>query len=218
MHRGKSVSVILLAAGASTRMGTNKMLLEFGELSPIDLCVKAFADFADEFLITYSADTYSKAEAAGARTRIPFKLVCGGNTRQESVHNALCESSCEIVAVHDCARCLVTKEIIRSSLDSAIEFGCGIASTGITDTIRNAATGETIDRDSLLAAQTPQSFRREALLCSYNSANGSFTDDAAVYKNNGGVLHFSKGSAENLKLTKPDDIGLFEAILALREG
>lgn len=217
MYNGKSVSVILLAAGASTRMGSNKMLLDFGGLSPIDLCIKAFIDFADEFLITYSADTYSKVEAACSHIQVPFKLVQGGNTRQESVYNALCESSCEIVAVHDCARCLVTKEIIRSSIESAIEFGCGIASTRVTDTIRNAETGDTVDRDSLIAAQTPQSFRRTDLLRSYNSANKSFTDDAAVYKSNGGVLYYSKGSTENLKLTRPDDIGLFKAILALRE-
>lgn len=108
----------------------------------------------------------------------PVKIVRGGKTRQESVFNAVCAASGAITAVHDCARCLVDRETIKASLRAAEQYGCGIASVPVADTVRFGDTGETLDRSRLLAAQTPQSFRRDILLNAYSKAVGSFTDDA----------------------------------------
>lgn len=216
MYKGRSISAILLAAGSSSRMGRNKMLLRFGGLTPIQICTRLFSKLCDEIIIAYSPDTKLAAEDALDGMVLPVKLVSGGESRQESVRNSLQAATMEIVAIHDCARCLVTSEIILRSLDSAICYGNGIASVSVVDTLRNSKSGEIVDRTSLLAAQTPQSFDRCKLVNAYAHVNGSFTDDAALYRASGENLHYSEGGRENLKLTTVDDIALFNAILTMR--
>lgn len=216
MYRGKSISAILLAAGSSSRMGRNKMLLRFGGLTPIQICTRLFSKLCDEIIIAYSPDTKSAVEEALDGIALPVKAVLGGESRQESVCNSLKVATMEIVAIHDCARCLVTDEIILRSLDSAICYGNGIASIPVVDTLRNSKSGEIVDRTALLAAQTPQSFDRRKLVNAYENVKGSFTDDAALYRAFGEILHYSEGGRENLKLTTVDDIALFNAILTMR--
>ena len=173
-----TVSAILLAAGSSSRMGENKMLMRFCGKTPIELCVEAFCGIADEAVIAVSPDTEEIALTAANSAPYPVKIVRGGSTRQESVFNAVRAASGAITAVHDCARCLVDRETIKASLHAAEQYGCGIASVPVADTVRFGDTGETLDRSRLLAAQTPQSFRRDILLNAYSNAVGSFTDDA----------------------------------------
>ncbi len=216
MYKGKSISAILLAAGTSSRMGKNKMQLKFNGHTPIELCAAAFSAISDEVIVTYSVDTKEAAIDARSKCALPVKLVLGGNCRQISVKNALKEASKDIVAIHDCARCLITADVILRSLDLAIEYGCGIASVPVVDTIRNIETGEIIDRSTLSAAQTPQSFQRLKLIDAYEHINDIYTDDAALYRDYGEKLHYSMGSRNNLKLTTPDDIPLFDALISQR--
>ena len=204
-----TVSAILLAAGSSLRMGENKMLMRFCGKTPIELCVEAFCGIADEAVIAVSPDTEEIALTAANSASYPVKIVRGGKTRQESVFNAVRAASGTIAAVHDCARCLVDRETIKASLRAAEQYGCGIASVPVADTVRFGDTGETLDRSRLLAAQTPQSFRRDILLNAYSNAVGSFTDDADLCRSTGVQLHFSPGSKQNLKLTTRDDIPYF---------
>lgn len=211
-----TVTAILLAAGSSSRMGENKMLMRFLGKTPIELCIEAFCGIADEAVIAVSADTEEAALAAARTAPYPVKIVRGGNTRQESVFNAVCAADGTFVAVHDCARCLVDAETITDSLRTAEQFGCGIASVPVTDTVRFRDTGEAIDRSRLLAAQTPQSFRRDILSEAYKNAVGSFTDDAELCRSVGVELHFSSGSRQNLKLTTREDIPYFEFLLSKR--
>lgn len=216
MYKGKSISAILLAAGSSSRMGCNKMLLRFGGLNPIQICTRLFSKLCDEIIIAYSPDTKLAAEDALYGMALPIKLVPGGESRQESVRNSLKAATMEIATIHDCARCLVTDEIILRSVDYAICYGNGIASIPVVDTLRNSKNGEIVDRTLLLAAQTPQSFDRCKLVNAYEHVKGSFTDDAALYRASGETLHYSEGGRENLKLTTVDDIALFNAILKMR--
>lgn len=211
-----TVSAILLAAGSSSRMGENKMLMRFCGKTPVELCVEAFCGIADEAVIAVSPDTEEIALTAANSASYPVKIVRGGKTRQESVFNAVRAASGAIAAVHDCARCLVDRETIKASLRAAEQYGCGIASVPVTDTVRFGDTGETLDRSRLLAAQTPQSFRRDILLNAYSKAVGSFTDDADLCRSTGVQLHFSPGSKQNLKLTTRDDIPYFEFLLSKR--
>ena len=211
-----TVSAILLAAGSSSRMGENKMLMRFCGKTPVELCVEAFCGIADEAVIAVSPDTEEIALTTANSAPYPVKIVRGGKTRQESVFNAVRAASGTIAAVHDCARCLVDRETIKASLRAAEQYGCGIASVPVTDTVRFGDTGETLDRSRLLAAQTPQSFRRDILLNAYSNAVGSFTDDADLCRSTGVQLHFSPGSKQNLKLTTRDDIPYFEFLLSKR--
>lgn len=212
-----SICAVLLAAGASTRMGENKLLMRFFGKTPIELCLSAFAPFADEFVVVVSESTREAALEAieNAGICVPVKLVGGGSRRQDSVFNALTAARADIVSVHDCARCCVSEQVIKSSLETAVEYGCGIASSKVVDTLRLAETGELVDRDQLLAAQTPQSFIRSRLLDAYNRIDpkDTYTDDAAVYRAGGNALRFSLGSSSNIKLTGRDDIAVVTAIL-----
>lgn len=212
------VCAVLLAAGASTRMGENKMLMRFSGKTPVLLSAKAFIDLADEFVFVISDNTREAAEEAAAfvsRNGRKAKLVFGGSRRQDSVFNALSVTEADIVAVHDCARCCVTEDIIKESLTSAIENGCGIASCKVVDTLRYSENGEVLDRDALLSAQTPQSFSRIGLLNAYSRIEPqiTYTDDAAIYAAAGNMLFFTHGSRTNIKLTGREDIVLVQAIL-----
>ncbi len=212
----KTVCAVLLAAGSSVRMGSNKMLLEFGGMNPIELCLKAFEGIADEAVIAVSNDTANAAEEAAGRSGMTVRIVHGGKRRCDSVLNALTATEADIAAVHDCARCLVSREIILSSINAAMEYGCGVAAIRPVDTVRLESDGSTIDRTALLLAQTPQSFDRQKLLEAYDTADAdiNYTDDASVYAAAGNELHYTEGSKLNQKLTTPEDIELFRALTA----
>lgn len=213
MYKGKTFSVILLAAGSSTRMGINKMEIQFNGLTPIELCVKAFSDFADEFIFVCSDSTRNIIKKIIEGTKIKSFCVTGGETRQQSVGAALKEAHMEFVSIHDCARCLVSKELIIKNLDCTIENGCGITSIPMVDTIRHEKTGEIIDRNSIIAAQTPQSFNTELFRKAYRDASHEYTDDAGIFRASRHRLFYSAGDRRNLKLTTPDDIAIFQSIL-----
>lgn len=222
----KSVCTVLLAAGASSRMGVdaqgnavNKLLMRFCGMTPIELCVKAFEPFSDEMVIAVNSVTRAAAEeATRSYKRIPIQIVDGGQQRQNSVLNCLNATTADIVVIHDCARCLVTPSVIQDSIRMAEVCGCGAASVSVRDTIRSKATGETINRDGMLAAQTPQSFERKRLIEAYNNADErqTFTDDASVWLMAGNTIGYSQGSIANQKLTEADDAALFEQVLSKR--
>lgn len=219
MKNTSKICAVLLCAGASTRMGFNKMTLRFCGKTPLALSLEAFEGLADEAVVAVSEDTIDTATEAAKNAGFPVRIVLGGERRQDSVYNAITATDATIVAIHDCARCLVTKEVVASSIASAIENGCGVASVGVYDTVRDAS-GEAVDRSRLVAAQTPQSFNRSALVEAYDMTDGSqlFTDDAAVYAAAGNKLIYSKGDRMNMKLTSPDDIAVFEAMIEKRNG
>lgn len=213
MYKGKTFSVVLLAAGSSTRMGTNKMELLFNRLTPIELCVKAFSNFADEFIFVCSDSTRNTVEKIIERTQVKSFCVTGGETRRQSVGAALKQAHMEFISIHDCARCLITKQVIAKNLDCTIENGCAITSVPMVDTIRYEKSGEIIDRNGVLAAQTPQSFNTELFRKAYNAVTEECTDDAAIYHAFGHELFYSAGDRRNLKLTTPDDIEIFQSVL-----
>lgn len=221
---GKTVAAVLLAAGGSSRMGSdsngepiNKMLLKFSGLTPIAHCVRAFNGIADEMVIVCSASTKEETEKASRFASCPVKIVMGGELRQDSVLNGINAASSDIVAIHDCARCLVTKEIILRAVEAAKETGSGVAAVRARDTLRREMSGETVDREGLICIQTPQCFSREQLLKAYEMPFGTVTDDAAVWQNAYGCARLTKGSLRNQKLTEAEDIPFFECFFSERK-
>lgn len=216
------VCAILLAAGASSRMGFNKILIDFNGKTPIELCCEAFREFAEEIVIAVSESTLDAAKRC--REHMPdlsIKLVFGGLSRQESVYNALMAAETELVAIHDCARCLIDGATIAASIACAKEHGCGIASLALRDTIRNAVSGDVLPRDELLCAQTPQCFLRNEIIEAYDMAARSgkvYTDDAAIFRAAGHELHYSPGSLLNQKLTVPEDLEFFRSAIGKRSS
>lgn len=218
--------VIILAGGAGTRMGAriNKVLLPVCGKTCINRSVSAFAGHCDEMVIVCRDEDRGSIchEVSTAGIDLPVKYTCGGNTRQESVYNGLLAVSndCEIIAIHDGARCLVDEDTIIRSIESAQLNGSGVAAVDVVDTIKMTGPGHTVvstpDREMLKAVQTPQTFRRDIILPSYTRAmSDGFvgTDDASVAEYAGYTVYLSKGSKRNIKLTSPEDIRMAESLL-----
>ena len=214
-------TAILLAAGSSVRMGTNKMLLDINGKTPPELCYEQLvASCVDEIIITASKDTYDYLK--GFKSSKSTTVIMGGQTRSHSVFNALkvCGGDCDTVVIHDAARCLVTDDIINKSITLAKQYGSAIASTKIRDTVRNKNTDNSINREDYLLMQTPQSFDYKKIMTAYmkldlSSAN---TDDCEYYKQAGFTPYYFDAGFSNQKLTFMEDTELFCAILKQREN
>jgi 2-C-methyl-D-erythritol 4-phosphate cytidylyltransferase len=166
-------------------------------------------------------------------------VVAGGESRSESVGNALERVETELVAVHDAARPLVTPELVDSvvaKLGDRPDAGGVIAAAPLTDTVKRAreprpdrgeftrggpTIAKTESRDHLWAAQTPQAFRTEALreaLAADPQRVAAASDDAMLVEEAGGKVLIEPGPAGNLKVTTPGDLRIAAALLAERRG
>lgn len=217
-NKENKVCAILLAAGSSTRMGRdmdgvpiNKILVDICGRNPIEHCVSRFSKHVDEIVIVVSKSTADAARHAAEMTSVHVSIVMGGARRQDSVLAGIRATRCETVAIHDCARCMVSDETIGLAIKSAKEFGSGVAAVKMRDTVRNSTTFETVPRDELVLMQTPQCFEREGLLKAYETA-GEVTDDAAIWQSLYGHLRLTPGSMENQKLTESNDIDFFRKV------
>ena len=155
----------------------------------------------------------------------PVRLIIGGETRQDSVANCLREISgeCELVAIHDGARPLLTPQILLDVLHRADETGAAIAAVPCKDTVKvcdeEGIVTQTLDRSRLRLVQTPQCFRHSLIVSAYEKAQREgfiATDDAAVAERMGAAVHVVMGSYENIKVTTPEDILICEEILRRR--
>ena len=153
-------------------------------------------------------------------------VVCGGDTRAQSVANCLEAVGTELVAIHDAARPLLTPEIVRACLEGLDEGAdAAIAAARVTDTIKEGRAADpftvdrTVDRSKLWAIQTPQVFRRDVLeraLAQPEHLLASATDDAALVEGMGGAVRLVESPRDNLKVTTPDDLRLAELLLRSR--
>jgi len=155
------------------------------------------------------------------------KVVAGGETRQQSVHNGLKETDpdVEIVVVHDAVRPFVTEDLIERSIEAARKGGGAIVAVPMKDTTKQAGPDRqiqrTLDRNDLWLAQTPQAFRRALLLEAYEKAaieHLQATDDAALVERLGHKVGIVPGTWDNIKITAPEDLVIAEAILDARMG
>lgn len=150
-------------------------------------------------------------------------VVDGGATRAQSVANALRAVGTELVAIHDAARPLLTPELVEGVVATLVadpEAAGAIAATPVSDTIkriRGEVIEETVDRDRLWAAQTPQVFRAEALRSALG-AEVAATDEAMLIEAAGGRVLIHPAPPENLKVTTPTDLRLAELLLSERSA
>ncbi|MBA2485058.1 MAG: 2-C-methyl-D-erythritol 4-phosphate cytidylyltransferase [Nitrospira sp.] len=153
------------------------------------------------------------------------KVVDGGEQRQDSVRHALAEVSedTEIVLVHDAVRPFLTEDMIRKVVEAATEYGAAIIALPMRDTVKYVAPDgvieRTVDRRPLWLAQTPQAFRRVWLEEGHRKAlldGTQATDDAHLVELIGKPVVVVEGSGENIKVTRPEDLVIGEAILSSR--
>jgi 2-C-methyl-D-erythritol 4-phosphate cytidylyltransferase len=151
------------------------------------------------------------------------RIVPGGKTRQDSTLAgiAVIETPDAVVLVHDGVRPLVTVQMIEATCEAAREHGAAIIAVPVVDTIKRVDNAgritETVSRESLWAAQTPQGFRLPLLLEAINSAREAGfvgTDEAMLVERMGLPVHIVAGAAHNLKITRPEDLERAEHIAA----
>ena len=143
--------------------------------------------------------------------------VCeGGATRFHSVQRGLAAlGECDIVAVHDGVRPLVSQGMIERGLACAAEYGSAVPVVAAVDSFRMEQEGELrcVDRSRLRAVQTPQIFEWSLLHRAYCcEADERFTDDATVVEALGTRLHYYEGERGNIKITTPEDLVIAEAL------
>jgi 2-C-methyl-D-erythritol 4-phosphate cytidylyltransferase len=225
---------LIVAAGASTRMGganaERKPFLRLGDRTVIEHACAAFdrAAAVREIVVVGRAEDLERLRALAARSpsmRKARAFVAGGELRTDSVRAGLAAASADVdlVAVHDAARPLVTTGVVERALALAAREGAALVAVPVVDTVKTSADGRradaTLDRSVLWAAQTPQVFRR-ALLADLleRAAREGFrpTDEAALHERYAGPIPISRGESANGKLTTPEDLAVFTAVLLSR--
>ena len=154
------------------------------------------------------------------------KVVPGGHERQDSVRHALeaVHDVVDVVLVHDAVRPFLTERMVEEVVQAARDKGAAIIALPMKDTVKQVGAGgvieRTVDRQSLWLAQTPQAFRRDWLLAAHRKAHAEgvrATDDAYLIEWAGHSVSVVEGSGENIKVTRPEDMVIGEAILASRK-
>lgn len=210
-------SLILACGGKSTRMGHNKLLMDICGKPCILRTCEAFCKCPEIKNIIIAApeplwDTY---RAVLKSLPLPVTFVSGGETRQQSVMNAVLDSREDIIVIHDGARPLITPEVIRRSVAEAAEYGSSVVCVPTKDTIRYSDGHKSYcpERSKLYSVQTPQSFKRTLYLEAASKANGDFTDDAQLLEAAGITPHITIGEYSNIKITTAEDISMAQSLL-----
>ncbi len=218
------VSAVIVAAGASRRMGFDKVLAPLLGVPLVRWSVGVFAgcEEVDELVVVFGAGREAEVRKALAGAAVDH-FVEGGVTRQGSVARGVAAVSGDLVAVHDAARPLVTAELIRRCLEEARRSGAATAAERVTDTLQRGADGrsvEVVDRDGLWRIQTPQVFETELLRRALRAAADEGrvgTDETTAVLGVGRSAGLVENLDWNFKVTIPRDVGLAEAVL-LRRG
>ncbi len=154
------------------------------------------------------------------------RIVAGGPERQDSVRLGLesIREEADLILVHDAVRPFLTADMIARVLARAAEWGAAVVAIPMRDTVKQAGedglVARTVDRRGLWLAQTPQAFRIEVLREAHRKAHLEgyrATDDAQLVEWLGRPVALVEGSGENIKITRPEDLAIGEAILAARK-
>jgi 2-C-methyl-D-erythritol 4-phosphate cytidylyltransferase len=225
---------IIPAAGFGLRMG-GAIPKQFRPLGGQPLLVHSLRVFQSSPVIHAVVLAVPDADLHYCRTEIVnphgftkvTHVVDGGKERQDSVRQALAavEEGVDLVVIHDAVRPFVTETMVKQVVEAAALDGAAIIALPMRDTVKqvgaNRLIDQTIDRKPLWLAQTPQAFRREWLDEAHKKAQAeglAATDDAFLIEWMGHPVRVVEGSGENIKVTRPEDLVIGEAILASRVG
>jgi 2-C-methyl-D-erythritol 4-phosphate cytidylyltransferase/2-C-methyl-D-erythritol 2,4-cyclodiphosphate synthase len=212
------VTAIIAAAGAGRRLGglVPKQLLEIGGRSILQHSVDAFLGHGrvTEVVVVLPRAVAQDPPAWMVRAGARLRIVEGGERRQDSVANAFdrVDPRSDVVLVHDAARPFVTPELISRSIDAAAAHGAAIVAVGVADTVKRVDAGgavaETLPRETIYLAQTPQAFRRSVLAdaIALGRAGAAATDEAMLAEQAGHRVHVIRGDTANVKITTAADL------------
>lgn len=229
------VWAVVVAGGSGSRFGRPKQFEELGGRPVATWAVAAARAVAEGVVLVLPPDRITPGAEApfGADVAVP-----GGATRSASVRQGLAAvpRTAAIVVVHDAARPLAGPDLFRAVVtaldepagspgegpgrpgDRAVEVAGAICAVPVADTLKRVADDGvtvvgTVERDGMVAVQTPQAFRADALRRAH-AGGGDATDDAGLVEAMGGVVRVVAGDPCNLKLTTPSDLVYAEHLLA----
>lgn len=227
-------AAILLAGGTGSRMqsdGVTKQLMLIGGVPLLVHTARAFEEcpYIDDIIVVARREELETVRDLMAEHGIRKcrRIVPGGKTRQLSAiagFEAIDGERTEYVAIHDAARCLITPAQIADVVASAYATRAAAAACRVFDTVKRAnAEGfvtETVDREALWLAQTPQVFSATLYrAAAYTAMQAKFaaTDDMMLCERIGQTVKLIDCGTENFKVTTPGDILRAEVILKMRE-
>ena len=230
---GKSVAAIICAAGRSQRFSgkRNKALVDVAGRAVFLRSVELFEERDDvkQIILAISPDDEELVRIKWGPNLQFFgvKICLGGAQRSDTVRNALgtLNEDIDLVAVHDAARCCVTKELIQRLIEAATEHRAAIPASPVIPTLKQVkdnAIIKTVDRTDLYEAQTPQVFDKTLLQRAYrhldelDSTTIPGSDDAQLLEALGETPVIVESDPSNLKITHSVDIAIAEAILKAR--
>ena len=209
---------IVVAAGNSVRFGRPKQYAELGERRVLDLAVSGARRGCHGVGVVVPPADLASVAVVGADA-----VVGGGATRSASVRAGLSAvpPTAAVIVVHDAARPLAGPAIWTAVIE-AVVAGAAAAIPGVpvTDTLKRVDDGvvvATVDRERLVAVQTPQAFRASCLRAAH-AGGGEATDDAALIEAAGGQVVVVEGDRNNLKLTTATDLVLARSVLAAQRA
>lgn len=224
------VGIVVVAGGSGSRMGAAKPK-QFLEIAGRPILVRTVERMRDalpeaeivvvlpEAHVELWRECYTKADC-----RVEHRVALGGATRFDSVASGIATLSddCQLIAVHDGVRPLLSSEVIHRGVECASESGAAVPVIAVVDSIRevDSVGSHVVDRSRLRAVQTPQVFRADLLKKAYAEVGARLedrakaTDDASVVEMAGYEVALYDGEPQNLKLTTPTDLSVAEVILA----
>jgi 2-C-methyl-D-erythritol 4-phosphate cytidylyltransferase/2-C-methyl-D-erythritol 2,4-cyclodiphosphate synthase len=213
-----SVGVILVAAGRGTRLGSDvpKQLLEVGGRSLLRRSVEAFDGHpgVGELVVVLPPEMVADGGSIVGETTHPCRFTAGGARRQDSVREgfAALSSDTDVILIHDAARPFADRALIDRVIAAARETGASVPAVQARDTVKRVRgadrlVSETIPRDEIWLAQTPQGFRRDVLSRAVAAGETvEATDEAMLAEHAGHPVRGVAGSEANIKITTREDL------------
>jgi 2-C-methyl-D-erythritol 4-phosphate cytidylyltransferase/2-C-methyl-D-erythritol 2,4-cyclodiphosphate synthase len=229
----QKATAIIAAGGAGLRMGASSPK-QFTELLGVPILIHAIRAFREvpaigPIIVVAPAQHLERTQALLTLYQLAdhCTVVAGGTLRQDSVRIGLAqvEPDCPLVAVHDGARPLIAPKDIRRCLETAERHGAAIMGVPVKDTLKavrpDTSIRNTVARESLWQAQTPQVVRTDLLKKAFARAdqdNFIGTDEASLLEHGGWPVMMVQGSETNLKITRMDDLLMAEALLMRKQS
>ena len=208
------LAIVLVAAGASTRMGFDKLWTDVGGQPLVAHALTAAREAAPQQLVLVVAPD----RTAQARSLAPdADVVAGGPRRRDSVANGVEVTSAAWIAIHDAARALAPAGLFAECLTAAQVTGAAVPVVPVVDTLKHVVDGHvrgTVPRSEYARVQTPQVFRRDLLLRALASTDEDVTDEATLVEQLGIQVATFAGDERAFKVTRPLDLVLARALLA----
>jgi 2-C-methyl-D-erythritol 4-phosphate cytidylyltransferase/2-C-methyl-D-erythritol 2,4-cyclodiphosphate synthase len=229
------VTAIIAAGGRGQRLGAAqpKQLLHVGNRAILERSVSAFLSHpqVDAVVVALPDDLaadppeYLRSGRLAAEGAKPLHVVAGGLRRQDSVANAFraADAATDVIVIHDAARPFASAHLITRTIAAAVEHGAAVAALQARDTVKRAAGDpagsgarvlDTLPREAIFLAQTPQAFRR-AVLADALALDADATDEASLAERAGHPVQLVEGEATNIKITTLEDLAVAEAIASL---